>query len=191
MKTMSLPQFFRQFPDDAAAERYFIASRWPEGIRCPHCDSDNVQAKTTHQTMPHRCRSCRRFFSVRIGTLMEESKLGYQTWLLAAFLLQTGKKGMSSLDLAAKLGICQKTAWFLAHRIRDAWGGAGALMAGTVEADETWIGGKESNRHYDRKKAIPKVPVVGAKERESNQVVAAIGGGQPRRLGCVLPIRTD
>lgn len=174
MKAMSLPQFFRQFPDDAAAERYFIQSRWPNGIRCPHCASDNVQARTTHKTMPHRCRSCRRFFSVRTGMLIEDSKLGYQTWLLAAYLLHTAKKGMSSVALAEKLGICQKTAWFLAHRIREAWGGSGGLMAGTVEADETWIGGKERNRHYDRKQAIPKVPVVGAKERESNQVIAAV-----------------
>ncbi len=105
---------------------------------------------------------------------MEESKLGYQTWLLAAYLLHTAKKGMSSIALAEKLGVCQKTAWFLAHRIREAWGDPRPLMEGTVEADETWIGGKERNRHLDRKRRIPKIPVVGAKERESNSVTATV-----------------
>ena len=174
MKVMSLPAFFRQFPDDAAAEQYFIQSRWPDGIQCPHCASDNVQTETTHKTMPHRCRTCRRFFSVRTGTAMEESKLGYQTWLLAAYLLHTAKKGMSSIALAEKLGVCQKTAWFLAHRVREAWGGPGLLMNGTVEADETLIGGKEHNRHLDRKRCIPKIPVAGVKERESNRVTAVV-----------------
>lgn len=174
MNTMSLAAFFRQFPDDAAAERFFIAARWPTGIRCPRCASDNIQEQTTHKTMPDRCRTCRRFFSVRTGTLMEDSKLGYHTWLLASHLLRTAKKGLSSVALAEQLGVCQKTAWFLAHRIREAWADQNEPLTGTVEADETYVGGKERNRHLDRKNQIPKVPVVGARERASGRVVASV-----------------
>lgn len=174
MSKMSIAAFFRQFPDDAAAERYFIESRWSDGIQCPHCASSNVQAQTTHKTMPHRCRACRRFFSVRTGSLMQDSKLGYQTWLLAAYLLQTAKKGMSSVALAGHLGVCQKTAWFLAHRIREAWAGAPVPLTGTVETDETYVGGTDYHRHHDRKGCIPKVPVVGARERQSGRVVASV-----------------
>ena len=171
---MSLVSFFRQFPDDDAAERHFINARWPDGIRCPRCDGGNVQEKAVHKSMPHRCRDCRRYFSVRTGSIMADSKLGYQTWLLAAYLLHTAKKGMSSIALGEKLGVCQKTAWFLAHRIRETWTDSGELMTGTVEADETYVGGSDKSRHLDRKGKIPKMPVVGARERETGRVSAVV-----------------
>lgn len=171
---LSLIAFFRACPDDAAAERRLIAQRWPDGIRCPRCGSERVQERTTHPTMPHRCRACRRFFSVRTGSTMENSKLGYQQWALAMYLLQGRKKGISSLALAAALGITQKSAWHLAHRLRVAWHEAPAPLAGTVEADETYIGGRERNRHWDKKGTKPKLPVVGAKSRETGQVTATV-----------------
>ena len=171
---MSLVAFFRKYPDDTAAEQHFINARWPDGIRCPRCDSDNIQERTTHKSMPHRCRTCRKFFSARTSTIMEDSKLGYQTWLLASYLLHTAKKGMSSIALSEKLGVCQKTAWFLAHRIRETWADSDGLMTGTVEADETYIGGKDRNRHYDKKGSPPKMPVLGAKERETGHVRAVV-----------------
>ena len=79
----------RLFSDDAAAERWFYKQRWPEGLCCPRCGDTNVQEKTTHPTMPHRCRGCRKFFSVRTGTPMEASNLGFQAWALAIYLLTT------------------------------------------------------------------------------------------------------
>ena len=102
---------------------------------------------------------------------MESSKLGYQKWLLAAYLLQTSKKGISSVQLAEKLGITQKSAWFLAHRLREALTDSAETLpfTGTVEADETYVGGSDRARHLD-KKGKPKTPVVGLKERETNQV---------------------
>ena len=170
----SLIAFFRLCPDAAAAERQLIAQRWPAGIRCPRCGSERVQERTTHPTMPHRCRVCRRFFSVRTGTTMEDSKLDYQQWALAMYLLQHSKKGISSVSLAAALGVTQKSAWYLAHRLRVAWHEAPAPLAGTVEADETYIGGRERNRHHDKKGTKPKTPVVGAKSRETGQVTATV-----------------
>ena len=128
--SLSLLDFFQRCPDDAAAERRLIAQRWPDGIRCPRCGSERVQERTTHPTMPHRCRACRRFFSVRTGTIMHDSKLGYQQWALATYLLQHSKKGVSSVSLASALGITQKSAWHLAHRIRAAWQVAAGAPAG-------------------------------------------------------------
>lgn len=170
---MSLTQFFRQFPDDDAAEAYYIEVRWPDGIECPHCQSENVQERTTHKTMHHRCRTCRKFFSVRVGTIMEDSKLGYQTWLLASYLLQMAKKGISSIKLGESLGISQQSAWYLSHRLRECYEDTGELMTGTVEVDETYIGGSDKNRHFDKKRGRnSQMPVVGAKERETGRVVA-------------------
>ena len=80
---MSLIDVMAMFPDDESAEKWFIERRWPDGISCPHCHGDNIQEKAAHATMRHRCRSCRKFFSVRIGTAMQNTKLGYQKWALA------------------------------------------------------------------------------------------------------------
>ena len=165
---MSLIQFFQQVPDDATAERRFIAAR------CPRCNGRNVQEQAKHKTMPHRCRDCKRYFSVRTGTIMRDSKLSYQQWALAIFLMQTNRKGVSSVALAEKLGITQKSAWHLGHRIRRVWKIDGQLFNGTVEADETYMGGTDKNRHYDKKGTKAKTPVVGIKERESNRVHAVV-----------------
>ena len=98
-KGLSLVEVVRMFPDDDTAEKWFIGIRWADGIECPSCGSDNIQEKTTHPEMHHRCRSCRKFFSVRTGTIMQGSNLGYQTWALAIYLLTTSLKGVSSMKL--------------------------------------------------------------------------------------------
>ncbi len=97
-----------------------------------------MNAKTAHKTMPHRCRDCDKRFSVRLGTAMEASKLGYQIWAMAAYLMMTGIKGVSSMKLHRDLQITQKTAWFLAHRIRESWSSE-MKFSGQVEVDETYI----------------------------------------------------
>ena len=87
------------FPDDEAAEQWFVEARWPGGkIRCPRCNGRQVR-RSTHQTMPYRCRRCRRFFSVRTGTLMERSHIGYRQWAIAIYLMVTNIKGTSSMHL--------------------------------------------------------------------------------------------
>ena len=126
-KGLSLPELVRMFPDDATAEAWFADTRWPNGLLCLYCQSERVQSGTSRPTMPYRCRDCRKFFSVRTGTVMAKSKLGYQTWVLAIYLLTTGIKGTSSIKLHRDLGITQKTAWHLAHRIRAMWQKDGKL----------------------------------------------------------------
>ena len=140
---LSLVDVMRMFPDDAAAEAWIAKVRWPDGPRCPHCDSGNVLDGAAHKTMRYRCRAkdCRKRFSVRVGTVLQDSKLGYQTWALAIYLMITELKGRASMKLHRDLGITQKTAWHLAHRIRETWDIAQGAYEGPVEIDETYIGG--------------------------------------------------
>ena len=186
---MTLADLFRRFPDDTAAEKWFTDVRWPGGdISCPHCGSVNIQNGTAHKTMPYRCRDCRKWFSVKTGTVMQSSKLGLQVWAIASYLLTTGLKGQASMKLHRDLGITQKTAWHLAHRIRETWakkqggegGGDGSAipMCGPVEVDETYIGGKRKNMPASKRRtlrgrgAVGKTAVVGGKDRASNRVAA-------------------
>ena len=175
---LSLVDLMRTFPDDAAAEAWFVSARWTDGVRCPGCDSENVQERATRKPQPYRCRSCRKDFSVKTGTVMQSSNLGLQKWALAVYLLATGIKGVSSMKLHRDLGITQKTAWHLGHRIREALEDHRGLFSGPVEIDETYVGGKERNKHSRKKLragrgAVGKTAVVGLKDRATNDVIAA------------------
>ena len=183
-KGISLVEIMRRFPDDASAEAYFIEQRWPNGVACPHCGSTNIQSGTKHKTMPYRCREkpCAKRFSAKTGTVMEGSKLDFQVWMVATFLLSTNVKSVSSMKLHRDLEITQKSAWFLAHRLRRALDRDGEMFAGPVEVDETYIGGKRKNMSNAKRKvlagtgrgAVGKVAVVGIKDRETKNVRAKV-----------------
>ncbi len=179
-KGLSLIEITRMFPDDRTAEQWFIGNRWPDGVTCPQCESDNVQARPTRKPQPFRCRDCRKDFSTKTGTLMQGSNLGFQTWAIALFLLHTGLKGTASMKLHRDLKITQKSAWHLAHRIRETWKDETAPpFRGPIEIDEAYFGGIEGNKHQDKKLnagrgTVGKTAVVGVKDRKTNEVRAAV-----------------
>lgn len=169
MSELSLIKFFEKFPNEEKAAEYFENLRWKDGvIVCLYCGS--VHISRCKVPMPYRCRDCRKHFSVRIGTVLNESKLPLLKWLLAIYILTNSKKGVSSVQLAEYLGVTQKTAWFLAHRIRETWEQGKKRLEGTIEVDEAYIGGKEKNKHNSKKMknasgAVGKYPVIGLKSR--------------------------
>lgn len=183
-KGITLRQIIRRYRTQASAENWFIQQRWPKGIRCPNCSSLNVQVGAKHKTMRFRCRekACgRKRFSTKTRSVMECSKVSYQDWLLALFLVSTNLKGESSMKLHRDLGITQKTAWFLAHRIREALSRDSTVSySGPVEVDETYVGGQRKNMAKSKRNELTgrgpvgKTAVVGAKDRETNQVAAKV-----------------
>ena len=183
-KGITFKQLLRKFPTAAKAEEWIVKQRWARGVCCPHCGSLNVQTGCQHRTMPFRCREriCAKRFSTKTGTVMEGSKIGYQDWIVAAFLVMTSLKSVSSMKLHRDLGITQKSAWFLAQRLRAALSEDSKLFSGPVEVDETYLGGKRKNMSNAKRKELAdtgrgpvgKTAVVGAKDRETNQVAATV-----------------
>ncbi len=178
-KGISWMEILKMFPDDATAEAWFAQKRWGNEPACPHCGSVNVQSGAKHPTMPYRCRDCRKRFSVRVGTVMQGSNLSYQIWAVAIYVMSTGIKGVSSMKLHRDLNITQKAAWHLAHRIRKTWDVELEQFPGPVEVDESFFGGKEHNKHADKKLnagrgPVGKTAVVGIKDRSTLQVQAKV-----------------
>ena len=182
---INLIQIMRMFPDEQSAVAWFEETRWDGDRRCPHCGSDRTH-ECSHPKMPYRCRDCRSYFSVRTGTPMANSKIPMQKWAIGIYLCLTSLKSVSSMKLHRDLEISQPSAWFMLHRIREAWADEsdddGIKFEGPVEVDETYKGGKRANMSNAQRKEmadmgrgpVGKTAIVGVKDRDSKEVAAKV-----------------
>jgi len=184
-KRTEFPQTLQQailyFSDADNCINFLSQLRWPNGVECPICESKELSYLTTRRLW--KCRACKKQFSVKVGSLMEDSPIGLDKWLAGIWLIANAKNGISSYEIHRSLGITQKSAWFLLHRIRKAMqdGSLGKLI-GNVEVDETFIGGLARNMHaskrhkLSRNGIVGKVAVMGLLERQGKVKTVIVDG---------------
>lgn len=195
------------FHDDEAARRHFEAVRWPQGPECPHCgvigEATELKGKSTRPGV-YKCKACRKPFTATVGTLFERSKIPLCKWLLATHLMTASKKGMSAHQLYRMLGFgSYRTAWFMAMRIRESmrelFPEARGPMGGegkTVEADETFVGGKEKNKHVSKRNAkniggMGKEIVFGLVERKGHVRTQVVKRVNAKTLRPIMTAQID
>ncbi len=166
----TLEQLTAAFPDEATCVVHFRAIRWANGAFCPYCGGMRIYNFSDGRT--HKCGDCRKRFSIKVGTIFEDTKLPLRKWFIAIWLLTSHKKGIASTQLARDVGVTQKTAWFMLHRLRHAakTKSFNKPLSGQVEVDETFVGGKEKNKHAAKRKhigtgGVGKTAVFGLLER--------------------------
>jgi transposase-like protein len=182
----TLLQAIRYFADVEVATEFVAKLRWPNGPVCPNCGGVEHSYLSTRRLW--KCKECKKQYSVKVGTIFEDSPLGLDKWLPAVWLIANSKNGISSHELARALGVTQKSAWFMLHRIRLAMQtGSFNKLDGEVEADETYIGGKARNMHKDVRArkitgtgAQDKAVIVGVKHRGSGEVRARVVGDRKK-----------
>src|SRR6266496_5695045 len=186
MDTENIPETLtgaiRYFGDAGICHEFLAAMRWPRGVRCPRCNSKKVGDLMKARRI-WNCRGCKKQFSVKVGTIFEDSPLGLDKWLPATWMIVNAKNGISSCELSRSLGVTQKTGWFMLHRIRLAMqDGSIEKFSGRVEADETYIGAKARNLHKNKKTGkrgmVGKTAVLGLLQREA--------GDKPSRVRCKI-----
>ena len=152
---ITLIQLMNMFPDEAAAKDWFEHMLWHGERCCGHCGSVRTRP-ASHAKMPYWCSDCRSYFSVRTGTVLECSRVPLRKWAFAIYLEVTSLKSVSSLKLHRDIGVSQRTAWFMLHRIRETWTrpGGGPTFTGPVEVDETYVGGKAKNMHTHQRDRV-------------------------------------
>jgi transposase-like protein len=177
---LNLAELSELFTNEDAARAFIEKRVWPNGPVCPHCESTEAYVLTGKEGSKnpvrkgvYKCKACRQQFTVRIGTIFEDSKLPFTKWLMTIHLMTSSKKGISSLQISRELGITVKSAWFMTHRIREAMrqeNGSNQLEE-IVEVDETYVGGKPrkgDGKQHKRGRGTSKTPVMVLVERDGN-----------------------
>jgi len=181
---MSSAQFDARFTDEEACKRYLVARRWPNGVACPRCGNKDLYDASSYKSFHWQCRECAEDgyrFSCIAGTIFENTNKPLRDWFKVTHLMLTSKKGMSALQIMRYMGFgSYKTAWGMCHKIRAALVEPETKLGGIVEIDETWVGGKDKNRHWDKRSgkgggaASGKVPVIGAVQRKGNVIARVL-----------------
>jgi len=193
-----------QFQDEPTARKWLESIRWPNGPVCPHCGSvseDHYKLEgKAHRDGLYKCKDCREQFTVTVGTVFERSKVKLHHWVQAMHLMCSSKKGISSKQLERTLGVTYQTAWFMTHRLREAMKAPGGLMGGTgsapIEADATYVGGKESNKHKSKRNSrnvggVGKQCVFTLVERRGNARSFHIGNVSAKNLKPLIQEQLD
>ncbi len=180
---LTIVELTDMFPSEEAASDWFESVLWPNGRCCGHCGSTRTSPVASRKPMPFWCSDCREYFSVKTGTAMQRSKIPLRKWAIAIYLCLTSLKSVSSMKLRRDIGVSQKTAWFMLHRIREAWANeTPGGFTGPVEVDETFVGGKAKNMHKWQRDRLTgrggadKMAVVGVRDRATKKVRATVIG---------------
>ena len=193
-ETISISQLYRMFPDEKSCRERLELARWGGTPVCPHCGSvDEIRMPPPSKPQAYWCKACRDHFTVTTGTCLHSTKKPLQDWIFAIYSVMTARKGVSAMQLSKELGCQYRTAWHMLHRIREACAGGEFTLEKIVEVDETYIGGRERNKHESKKlKAgrgpVGKTTVIGARERAERSPPRLLNVPMLKHYRASLPI---